>query len=49
MVDILVYRTRALQFIETQDGALTEKRVWKEIVALAEEVAPGSIEAAGLR
>lgn len=48
-VDILVNRTKALQFIETKDGALIEKRAWKEILALSEEVAPEGVEAAGLR
>lgn len=47
-VDILVYRTKAFEFIETKDGASIEKKVWKEILGLAEEAAPGSMEAAGL-
>lgn len=44
----LLYRTKALEFIETKDGTAIEKKMWKEISALAEEVAPGSMEVAGL-
>ncbi|EIM81024.1 NAD-P-binding protein [Stereum hirsutum FP-91666 SS1] len=43
-----IARTKALEFIETKNGTSIEKRVWEEMLALTQEVAPGSVDAAGL-